>query len=111
MKSTHGLLVAAQVLLATPGALAAAPSMTDPRLLAHAQAVQAYAARNGTAVPTIEDYHYGAAPDVARLVAQTPMAPGCEAAPMLMTYESSSGQLVTLRYALEGQCPRLQSAR
>jgi len=29
----------------------------------------------------------------------------------LMTYEDASGQLVTLRYRLEGQCPRFQATR
>ncbi|MCY1436559.1 hypothetical protein D9M71_526880 [compost metagenome] len=111
MKRKQGLVLAAVVLLAGQSALASAPEVKDARLVAHEQAVQAYAARTGKTVPTIQDFTYGKSVDVARLIEQTPMARGCEAAPMLMTYEDCSGQLVTLRYRLEGQCPRFQSTR
>lgn len=111
MKRMQGLVMAAVVLLAGQSAQASAPEVKDARLVAHEQAVQAYAARTGKTVPTIQDFIYGKSVDVARLIEQTPMARGCEAAPMLMTFEDSSGQLVTLRYRLEGQCPRFQSTR
>lgn len=111
MKRMQGLVMAAVVLLAGQSAQASAPEVKDARLVAHEQAVQAYAARTGKTVPTIQDFTYGKFVDVARLIEQTPMARSCEAAPMLMTYEDSSGQLVTLRYRLEGQCPRFQSTR
>ncbi|SDQ59853.1 MULTISPECIES: DUF2790 domain-containing protein [unclassified Pseudomonas] len=111
MKRMQGLVMAAVVLLAGQSAQASAPEVKDARLVAHEQAVQAYAARTGKTAPTIQDFTYGKSVDVARLIEQTPMARGCEAAPMLMTFEDSSGQLVTLRYRLEGQCPRFQSTR
>ena len=111
MKRKQGLVVAALLLLAGQSALASAPEVKDARLVAHEQAVQAYAARTGKPVPAVQDYSYGKPIAVARLIEQTPQARGCEAAPMLMTYEDTSGQLVTLRYRLEGQCPRFQSTR
>ncbi|MGH8382382.1 DUF2790 domain-containing protein [Pseudomonas sp.] len=111
MKRKQGLVVAALLLLAGQSALASAPEVKDARLVAHEQAVQAYAAKTGKTAPAVQDYRYGTSIDVARLIEQTPMARGCEAAPMLMTYEDSSGQLVTMRYQLEGQCPRFQATR
>lgn len=110
MKCKQGLLMAA-LLLAGQSALASTADVKDARLLAHEQAVQAYAASVGKTVPVVQDYRYGTPMDVARLIEQTPMARSCEAAPMLMTYEDSSGQLVTMRYRLEGQCPRFQATR
>lgn len=111
MKCTHGVLLTALLLLVGHSAQVGAAEVNDARLLAHQQAVQAYAATTGKAVPVVQDYRYGASLDVARIIAQTPMAGGCEAAPMLMSYENSTGQLLTLRYPLEGQCPRFQAAR
>lgn len=111
MKCTQGVVAAALLLLAGQSALAWAPQVKDARLVAHEQAVQAYAASTGKTVPAVQDYSYGTSLDVARLIEQTPMAAGCEAAPMLMTYEDSSGQLVTMRYQLEGLCPRFQATR
>ncbi|MDD2056684.1 DUF2790 domain-containing protein [Pseudomonas sp. GD03860] len=110
MKRMQGLVVAI-VLLAGQDALASVPEVKDARLVAHEQAVQAYAARTGKHVPAVQDYTYGTHVEVARLIEQTPQARGCEAAPMLMTYEDASGRLVTLRYRLEGQCPRFQSTQ
>ncbi|MBM3104495.1 DUF2790 domain-containing protein [Pseudomonas sp. V1] len=111
MKRMQGLAVAALVLLAGTGTQGWAAEVKDARLLAHEQAVQAYAAKTGRTVPTVQDYAYGTSVDVARLIAQTPMPRGCIAAPMLMTYENTAGQLLTLRYQVEGQCPRFQAAR
>ncbi|MDD1015090.1 DUF2790 domain-containing protein [Pseudomonas rubra] len=103
--------MAAVVLLAGQSVQASAPAVKDARLVAHEQAVQAYAARTGKTVPAIQDFAYGKSMDVALLIEQTPLARGCDAAPMLMTFEDSSGQLVTMRYRLEGQCSRFQSTR
>ncbi|QBF27311.1 DUF2790 domain-containing protein [Pseudomonas tructae] len=111
MKRMQGLVMAAVVLLAGQSAQASAPEVKDARLVAHEQAVQAYATRTGKTVPAIQDFAYGKSMDVARLIEQTPLARGCDAAPMLMTFEDSSGQLVTMRYRLEGQCSRFQSTR
>ncbi|MCW2270907.1 hypothetical protein D3C77_49320 [compost metagenome] len=111
MKRKQGLVAAVVLLLAGQNALASAPEVKDARLVAHEQAVQAYAASIGKPVPVVQDYRVGTSMDVARLIEQTPQARGCEAAPMLITYEDTSGQLVTVRYRLEGQCARFQSTR
>lgn len=111
MTRTQGSLLAVVVLLVGHSALASAADTKDARLLAHEQAVQAYAARTGRLLPAIQEYRYGTSIDVARVIEQTPMARGCDVAPMLMTYEDSAGQLITLRYQLEGQCPQFQAGR
>jgi hypothetical protein len=70
----------------------------------HQAAIQAYASQENKAMPPIVEYQYGMKIDVVKLVRQTADTKSCQVMPRLMTYEDSTGQLVTLQYSALSEC-------
>jgi hypothetical protein len=68
------------------------------------ESTAAYAKERGDQAPPIIEYTYGMKLDVARVVSVTPRPLTCSAAPMLMTYEDSTGALNTVKYFAVGKC-------
>lgn len=71
------------------------------------QAMEQYAIKNGKAMPEIVHYKYGVDLDIEKVVSVTPTAAKyCGLVPSRMTYEDSSGKLITIEYQVLGSnCP------
>lgn len=108
MKGFKCLGFAAVMIMAGQATLAMAANQQDSRLDAHERAVQVYAQQHGLAVPAVRDYQYGMQLDVRDVILKTASTRSCDAEPMLMTYKDSRGQLLTLRYSEQGNCPKFQ---
>ncbi|AZC26085.1 DUF2790 domain-containing protein [Pseudomonas sessilinigenes] len=68
------------------------------------KAMERYAAKQGKAAPVVQSYRYGMKLDIAKVVSITPPIKSCEVVPSRMTYEDSTGQLMTIEYQIMGQC-------
>lgn len=68
------------------------------------KAMASYAAKQGKAAPVVQSYRYGMKLDIAKVVSITPPIKSCEVVPSRMTYEDSTGQLMTIEYQIMGQC-------
>ncbi|QIH10819.1 MULTISPECIES: DUF2790 domain-containing protein [unclassified Pseudomonas] len=68
------------------------------------KAMERYAAKQGKAAPVVQNYRYGMKLDIAKVVSITPPIKSCEVVPSRMTYEDSTGQLMTIEYQIMGQC-------
>ncbi|MBC2658070.1 DUF2790 domain-containing protein [Pseudomonas sp. MSSRFD41] len=68
------------------------------------KAMASYATKQGKAAPVVQSYRYGMKLDIAKVVSITPPIKSCEVVPSRMTYEDSTGQLMTIEYQIMGQC-------
>ncbi|UMZ11141.1 DUF2790 domain-containing protein [Pseudomonas sp. MPFS] len=68
------------------------------------KAMERYAAKQGKAAPVVQSYRYGMKLDIAKVVSITPPIKSCEVVPSRMTYEDSTGQLMTIEYQIMGLC-------
>ena len=68
------------------------------------KAMAAYAEKQGKPAPVVQTYRYGMELDIAKVVNVTPPIRACNVVPSRMTYEDSSGKLITLQYQVMGLC-------
>ena len=106
LMNTLKTTVAALALIFSVGAMAeGGGDRTFAQLMQNnEQAMAAYAAKKGKAMPVVQDYRYGMKLDIAKVVNVTPPIRSCTAVPSRMTYEDSTGKLNTLQYQVMGIC-------
>ncbi|MCO7624904.1 DUF2790 domain-containing protein [Pseudomonas fluorescens] len=69
-------------------------------------ALETYANQVGKSVPEVKDYSYGMKLDIAKTIHISPPVKYCGNIKSYMSYQDSKGELHSIRYIEQGDCPQ-----